>query len=163
MPLIGLGGKKSGRSKKWQMQNSKDRILYVLVGLFLSLIGFSCEVHSQSPAKQCKKKTASSDVIACFSDRPCILWLRQNGSKLQIGWDSQRSYDTYIIRWSQAGKKPRQLKLQGGQGGTYELDNISPCVPYSLKIRGCNTRAMNTVRCSRWGTALFSIELNLLI
>jgi hypothetical protein len=142
------------------MQNPKNAILHILLWLLLTLVSLSCSAQPQLSAQQYKNKATGSDVIACFSNRPCILWLRQNGGKLQIGWEGQGTYDTYILRWSEGGKA-HQIKLQGGQGGTYELDNLNPHATYSLKIRGCKTLRTKRVRCSRWGTAIFNVESNL--
>lgn len=141
------------------MKNLKKPIVYVLTWLALGAVSsLVCNAYSQLQVAQSKKKITGSDVIACFSDRPCILWLRQSGKSLQIGWDGQGNYDSYNLRWSQEGKKTQQVDLQGGGGGSYKIENLSPCLSYSLKVRGCRILAVNSVRCSHWGAAMFSLK-----
>ncbi len=144
------------------MKNFKGADPYILLWLIFSFVIFDFDAHSQVQVKGCQKKMpGSSDVISCFSRQPCILWLRQNGMRLELGWDGQKNYDTYTLRWSQIGQKGHQIKLPGGEGGVYELKNLNPCQTYSLRVQGCKVLTPKGALCSHWGTALFSLKSDL--
>jgi hypothetical protein len=141
-----------------KQRNNLIVYMYILLPLSLGAISTSGEAQAQSIAAQCKRKTSGSDIIGCSGDRPCILWLRPSGQKLQVGWDGQGDYDTYSLRWSRPGKAGFQVSLHGGQGGAYEIDNLHSCSTYSLKIQGCKDLAPGRVRCTAWSTALFTLD-----
>jgi len=136
-----------------------------MLGTLSWAIGISGKAYAQSVAEQCKKPGLASNVIGCSSDRPCILRLRQNAKVLQVGWDGQKDYDAYNLRWSKSGraKSQSQIELEGGAGGIYEISNIQPCATYSLGVRGCDKLLPGKSRCSAWATASFITQPELLL
>src|ERR1700743_2212005 len=126
------------------LQRKEKSFIYMLIlCTFTGIIGSEGKVYAQSVAEQCSKPNVASDMISCLADRPCILQLRQTAKMLQVGWDGQKNYDIYNLRWEKSGKinSQSQIATEGGPGGIYKINNVQPCVTYSLKVRGCNKGA----------------------
>jgi hypothetical protein len=86
----------------------------------------------------------------CPADRPCIQELYQNGTTIIVGWDGHEDFNHYNVRWSRPGRDETQSEVNGGNSGSFRINNVHPGVRYTIKVQGCNRNLLGESSCTPW-------------